>query len=146
VKASVGVNDLYEKYKDQYNFILVYIREAHPKDGWAFHDWSSIEDPKTFKERCATARMAVGQLKIPYDVVVDRMDDKVAVAYAGWPERLFVIGTDGLVKYAGAQGPWGFHPTKKYQHPMTLPGRRPKNLPEWIQAGPCLETWLEENN
>lgn len=47
-------------------------------------------------------------LSIP--VVVDEMDDAVEELYAGWPERLFVVGLDGRVKYAGRLGPWGFKP------------------------------------
>jgi hypothetical protein len=38
------------------------------------------------------------------------MDDRVMTAYAAWPERLYLIGEDGRVVYAGGIGPWGFHP------------------------------------
>ena len=36
------------------------------------------------------------------------MDNTVDNAYAGWPERLFVVDQDGRIAYAGKQGPWGF--------------------------------------
>ena len=29
-----ALNDLYEKYRDRVEFFVVYIREAHPTDGW----------------------------------------------------------------------------------------------------------------
>jgi hypothetical protein len=43
-------------------------------------------------------------------VLVDRIDDRVDGLYAGWPERMFVVGRDGKIAYSGRQGPWGFKP------------------------------------
>ena len=34
----------------------------------------------------------------------------VSKAYAAWPTRLFLIGRDGRVAYAGDLGPYGFKP------------------------------------
>jgi len=31
-------------------------------------------------------------------------------AYAGWPERLFIIAPDGTLAYEGGQGPMDFDP------------------------------------
>lgn len=42
--------------------------------------------------------------------LVDRVDDEVGRTWAGWPDRLFVVGKDGKVAYAGARGPFGFDP------------------------------------
>ena len=33
-------------------------------------------------------------------------------AYAAWPERLYLIGVDGRVVYAGGRGPHGFSPAE----------------------------------
>jgi len=40
--------------------------------------------------------------------LIDGVDDAVGVAYGGWPDRLYVIGKDGRVVYAGERGPGGF--------------------------------------
>jgi len=32
--------------------------------------------------------------------------------YAAWPERLYLVGTDGRVAYAGGPGPSGFSPAE----------------------------------
>lgn len=40
--------------------------------------------------------------------LVDTMQNTVDTAYAGWPERLFVVDKGGRIAYAGDQGPWGF--------------------------------------
>ena len=34
VKGTVSLAELYEKYHEQVQFLSIYIREAHPKDGW----------------------------------------------------------------------------------------------------------------
>jgi hypothetical protein len=39
------------------------------------------------------------------------MDDAVNIAYAAWPDRLYLIGLEGEVVYAGGIGPFGFKPT-----------------------------------
>ena len=36
------------------------------------------------------------------------MEDTVSKAYSGWPDRLFIIGADAKIAYAGGRGPWGF--------------------------------------
>lgn len=43
-------------------------------------------------------------------VLVDDMDDAVSEAFAAWPERIYVVGRDGRVAFAGGPGPWGFDP------------------------------------
>jgi hypothetical protein len=60
--------------------------------------------------------------------VVDEMDDRVAAAYAAWPERLYVVDKQGRIAYAGGQGPFEFWPTdatrpqfKGYDAPKSQP-------------------------
>jgi hypothetical protein len=43
-------------------------------------------------------------------MVVDGVDNAVASAYGGWPERLYLIGRDGRVAFQGGEGPFGFRP------------------------------------
>ena len=40
--------------------------------------------------------------------LIDSDDNIVNRAYAGWPDRLYVVGVDGKVAYKGGQGPFGF--------------------------------------
>jgi hypothetical protein len=60
------------------------------------------------KERSERARQFAEVMKLTIPVLVDKGDDKVNEAYAGWPERLYVVGTDGLIAYKGGPGPGGF--------------------------------------
>ena len=45
-------------------------------------------------------------MKIP--ALLDGIDNRIERAYTGWPDRLYVIGTDGRVFYKSAPGPYGF--------------------------------------
>ena len=49
-----------------------------------------------------------------YDIptLVDGMDDAVMTAYAAHPDRMYLVGVDGRVVYAGGRGPWGFKPAE----------------------------------
>jgi type I thyroxine 5'-deiodinase len=69
-----------------------------------------VEDPITDLERLEVAGRCRDDLELPMPILVDRVDDKVSRTYGAWPDRLFVIGKDGKVAYAGAQGPRGFDP------------------------------------
>ena len=105
------LKDLYAEYSDRVQFLVIYIREAHPTDGWYMgnHD---IRDPQTIEERQALAGTCETRLKYGIPTIVDEMDDGVMKAYAAWPDRLYLIDTDGEVAFAGGRGPWGFKPSK----------------------------------
>jgi hypothetical protein len=112
-------------YHQEVEFVSVYIREAHPVDGWWFgkglmgklvtrgtNAAIDIYDPQTIEERRQAAGRCEDSLKYGIRTYVDDMDDAVNKAYAGWPTRLYLIGLDGKVVYHGGLGPWGFSPSK----------------------------------
>ena len=88
---------------------MVYIREAHPDDGWSGKP-VGIKDPKTIEERRSLAERCEAGMQYRIQTYVDELDDRVMTEYAAWPERLYLVGEDGRVAYAGERGPWGFNP------------------------------------
>lgn len=116
------LHDLYEQYNDRVQFLSIYIREAHPIDGWHFGWFAKLimrmggyrtheaYDPKTMEERRAIAGQCETSLIYGIRTCVDEMDNAVNDAYAAHPTRLYLIGLDGRVVYAGGLGPWGFSP------------------------------------
>ena len=64
----------------------------------------------TIQERTKVARRCVAGMELSMPALVDKMDDAVNMAYHGWPERLYLIGKDGKVVFAGGPGPFGFEP------------------------------------
>ena len=107
----MSLRDLYAEYGDRVHFLVIYIREAHPKDGWSLgkHD---IYDPQIIEERRKLAGTCEETMQYGISTYVDEMDDAVMAAYAAWPDRLYLIGMDGHVIYAGGIGPFGFRPGK----------------------------------
>ena len=122
----MGLGDLYQQYHDRIQFLMIYIREAHPVDGWWFGGGlfgllmkasnaraaTDVYDPKTIEERRAVAGQCEEALKYGIRTYVDEMDDGTNKAYAAWPTRLYLVGLDGSVAYAGGLGPFGFKPAE----------------------------------
>ena len=69
-------------------------------------------DPKTIEERRAVAGQCEAALKYGIRTYVDEMNDAVNKAYAALPTRLYLVGLDGRVVYAGGLGPLGFKPAE----------------------------------
>ena len=104
--------------------MMIYIREAHPIEGWWFGKGlarkmikfyspeTSVEtsDPKTDDERQLVARQCEHTLKYGIRTYVDTIDDKVSKAYAARPTRMYLVGDDGWVVYRSGLGPFGFKP------------------------------------
>ena len=107
----MSLRDLYQAYSNQVKFLLIYIREAHPTDGW-YIGTHSIRDPQSIEERRRVAGECEIGLQYGIRTYVDEMNDAVNRAYAAWPTRLYLIGIDGHVAYAGGPGPFGFKPVE----------------------------------
>ncbi len=71
---------------------------------------TDIYDPKGIDERQAVASRCELELGYEITTIVDTMDDAVSQAYAAHPTRLYLVGKDGRVVYAGGLGPFGFKP------------------------------------
>ncbi len=95
-------------------FYAVYILEAHPSDVWQMQ--SNIKDkvvfasPKSEDERAGVADSCVRKLGIKFPALIDDFSNKTEQAYTGWPDRLYLIDTNGKVVYKSKAGPFGFHP------------------------------------
>jgi hypothetical protein len=113
-RRSDAIERLYRLYEESFAFLFIYVREAHPADGWALEhnerDGVSVDDPKSYEERVALASKTADRLGLSMPVLVDELDDAVENAYAAWPDRIFVVDRDRQVIYAGEHGPWGFKP------------------------------------
>jgi len=42
---------------------------------------------------------------------VDEKHDPVTIAYAAWPERLYLVDKIGKIAYVGGEDPFGFKPS-----------------------------------
>lgn len=109
-----ALNKLYEQYRGRVTFLTVYITEAHPSDVWQTE--SNVKDkvvfasPKTEEERAFVAGACVRKLGIEFPAVLDEFGDSTERAYTGWPDRLYLIDSQGRVAYKSKPGPFGFKP------------------------------------
>ena len=106
------LNELYDSYRDRVAFFLIYIREAHPANGWQVPN-NLIEDivydePTTDEERTEIASACQLALDIAMPMLIDRIDNDVEEKYVGLPMRQFLIDAGGRIAYAGAKGPFGW--------------------------------------
>jgi hypothetical protein len=110
---------MYQTYKDRVAFLFVYIKEAHPSGGWQMdinmEENVVFTDPTSLNERRGVATKCRATLRLTMPTVVDDVDNRVDDAYAGWPERMYVIDTAGRIAHAGRRGPWGFKPQEVEQ-------------------------------
>jgi thiol-disulfide isomerase/thioredoxin len=102
------------RFKDQVTFLGVYVREAHPEDGWLMESNSAqgvkLPQPKSLQERERVAQTCSQKLSYSFPLLVDTLDDSVGNAYSGMPARAYLIDMDGSVVYKGGRGPFGFIP------------------------------------
>jgi len=108
------LEELYDRHGDEVAFFIVYIREAHPEDGWVLEDnredGIALVDPVSLDERAAAADACAVRLSTRIPILLDDIDDAVGAAYGGWPDRLYLIDRAGRVAFQGDVGPFGFRP------------------------------------
>jgi len=109
-----ALHELFDHYGDRVAFFVIYIREAHPEDGWVItpnrDEDIRVQDPTSEVQRVEVAQTCAvhGSIRIP--VLLDGLDDRVARLYGGWPDRLYLIDRQGKIAFQGAEGPFGFKP------------------------------------
>lgn len=94
-------------------FLVVYIIEAHPTDIWQsennLKDKVLFASPKNEEERGYIAGACVRKLGIKFPAVLDDFNDSTERAYTGWPDRIYLIDSQGRIAYKSKPGPFGFH-------------------------------------
>jgi len=106
--ASLGeFSAMKEKYSQLVDFVTIYIEEAHPAERGHFsgnipisthpHMEARVEAAKNLKEDAGAKLEGCS-------ILVDPMDNRANMAYAAFPERLYVV-LDGKIVFVGGTGP-----------------------------------------
>jgi thiol-disulfide isomerase/thioredoxin len=107
-----GVETVAQRFREDANFLFVYVREAHPCNGWCMisNDKAGVrvEQPTDDAARQQIAQTCTTLLKPTIPVVVDQIDDRVGHLYSAMPARLYVLDREGKVAYQSGRGPFGF--------------------------------------
>ena len=125
-----NVEKLYQRYKDRATFLMVYVREAHPKDGWSMESNDrvgvALRQPQTFEERVGVATTCSNLLGLGFPMLVDAIDDPVGSVYSGMPSRLYLIDRDGKIAFKNGRGPFGFKPAELEHNLLLLLNEAPR--------------------
>lgn len=122
---SETLETMFHQYKNDVEFLRVYVREAHPVGEQVATETNAkagfvIRQPTTLDDRCKLADRCAKDLHIETPFVVDGIDNRVGKAYGGWPDRLYLIDADGRVAYQGGPGPFAFNPREMEQSLLLL--------------------------
>jgi hypothetical protein len=66
--------------------------------------------PRNEEERGFVAGACVRKLGIDIPAVLDEFGNSTESAYTAWPDRLYLIDSQGKVAYKSTPGPFGFKP------------------------------------
>lgn len=110
---------LHQRYRDRAKFFLVYVREAHPSDGWWMTQNQAVgidlAQPTSDEDRCDVAGICRQHLQLSLPFLVDTVADTAGTAYSGMPNRLYLIDRSGRVAFKSGRGPFGFKPAELEQ-------------------------------
>ncbi len=116
---SGNIEKLYRRYKDRATFVMVYVREAHPTDGWRMESNDRVgavtSQPRSYEERVEVAQKCGRVLNLGFPMLVDTIDDAVGARYSGMPGRLYLIDRQGKVAFKSGRGPYLFKPAELEQ-------------------------------
>ncbi|WP_169980707.1 deiodinase family protein [Tautonia rosea] len=114
-----NIEKIFRRYRDRAGFLLVYVREAHPTDGWHmfdnFRQGYTLPQPTDDAGRVEVARLCRRTLDLAVPMVVDSIEDPVGTLYSGMPARLYLIDRTGEVVFKSGRGPFGFKPAELEQ-------------------------------
>ncbi|HSI35846.1 MAG: deiodinase-like protein [Phycisphaerae bacterium] len=107
------VDRVYDEFRDRAAFLFVYVREAHPGSTVRVVDergeagLAKIDQPQSPEARAANAAVCRRTYALRMPVAVDSADNAVGKAYAGWPNRVVIVGADGRIANATRPSPGG---------------------------------------
>ena len=137
---------MYASYNDQIEFLIVYIREAHPEMLKEGNKTGILGQPKNLDERVVLATECVLKYKFSMPMVIDGMEGKVNSDYQSWPVRATITDIEGKVAYYGGPGPSGFQilPIERALQKLIAGGGRipPSPEPKWGEPANGLRCGL----
>ncbi len=118
------LDELAKSYGDKAHFFGIYIREAHA-DGEDqvirnLDEGVIYSQPETEDERADVAAACMLRYNFSFPMLLDGMDNDAEEKYISWPDRLYIIGSDGKIAYQGGLGPFYFNVDEFDQEMATL--------------------------
>jgi Iodothyronine deiodinase/EF hand len=118
-----NVEKLFRRYRERATFVMIYVREAHPTEGWQLESNIRLgvaeSQPQSDDERVKVAQTCSRRLGLGMPMLVDAINDAVGARYSGMPSRLYLLDRQGRVAYKSGRGPFGFKPAE-LEHSLIL--------------------------
>ena len=89
--AAPTVQELYDEFGDRVNFIMMYVREAHPGEQFA--------QSQTIEEKLSYAQALRNLYDIPWTVAADNVDGDLHRALDPKPNSAFLTDTSGTILF-----------------------------------------------
>jgi thiol-disulfide isomerase/thioredoxin len=89
--AAPTVQDLYDEFGDRVNFIMLYVREAHPGE--------NIRQSESMQDKLEYTRMLKDFYGIDWTVAADNIDGDLHRALDPKPNSAFLVGSDGTILF-----------------------------------------------
>uniref|UniRef100_A0A674BC09 Iodothyronine deiodinase n=1 Tax=Salmo trutta TaxID=8032 RepID=A0A674BC09_SALTR len=102
------------EFSDVADFLLVYIDEAHPSDGWVAPAMGprsfEVRKHRSLEERVVAAKKLIESFSLPSQcqLVADCMDNNANVAYGVSNERVCIVQRRKIA-YLGGKGPFFYN-------------------------------------
>ncbi|CAI5697307.1 unnamed protein product [Oreochromis niloticus] len=112
--STIRIQNGVEDFSDVADFLLVYIDEAHPSDGWVAPPMGScsfsFRKHQNLEERMGAARQLTEHFSLPpqCQLVADCMDNNANVAYGVSNERVCIV-QQKKIAYLGGKGPFFYN-------------------------------------
>ncbi|KAK6307594.1 hypothetical protein J4Q44_G00227420 [Coregonus suidteri] len=120
---------LVEEFSDVADFLLVYIDEAHPSDGWVAPAMGprsfEVRKHQSLEERVVAAKKLIESFSLPSQcqLVADCMDNNANVAYGVSNERVCIVQRRKIA-YLGGKGPFFYNLKDVRQYLEQSSGKR----------------------
>ncbi len=116
-------NEIYDELKDRYQFLNIYIREAHPEDGWRLdinnEQGVVFDQPSSLDQRASIAKICVTKHKLKVPTALDGINNEIDRKYSGAPERLYILDENGVVRYRSGRGPYDMDAVEDWYRALT---------------------------
>ena len=92
------MNDLFTRFQDKFNFINIYVKEAHASNEWPIRNKKEfvIEQHKDSQQRVNLAQKLQNEYNVEMPIYVDTMNNEFVDIYAGWPLQCLLIYNDKI--------------------------------------------------
>lgn len=67
-----------------------------------------FEDPQDYETRVNLAGTCSTNLGIEMPALVDTIENRTELAYTAWPDRIYVVDSNGQIAFKSDAGPFGF--------------------------------------